>query len=510
MRNISEILRLKFEQNLSVRQISSHCNIPVSTVGDYLNRAKKVDLQWPLDPEVSEEILHLKLFQEDPSKLEIPSSTIPLPDWTEIHQELRKKSVTLRLLWEEYKQAHPSGYKYSRFCELYKDWNKSIDPTMRHHHIPGEKLFVDWAGQTIPIQDPLLGEISKAYLFVAVLGASNYTYVEAFETQKISAWISAHVNTFNFLGGVSKILVPDNTKTAVLEYCKYEPKFNSTYQEMAQHYQILILPARPIKPRDKAKVETAVQIAQRRILAKLRNHTFMSLGALNRVIFSLLDELNQQPFQKLLGSRHSLFQSQEKSKLRALPQNPYELATWHSGKVNIDYHVSVDKHFYSVSYNHIGKQVRVRLTQKTIELFLLDIRIAIHPRSYAPGLFTTIEEHRPENHSQNTQWPPSRLIEWAQTIGPATARITEKIIAQYTYPEQAYRSCLGILRMATSVGYPRMEAACQRALHFQTLSYRSVKSILEKGLDRQPIEEPKAITTPDHPNIRGSQYYNEL
>ena len=505
MRQIKEILRLKFEHQLSIREIARSCAVPASTVGDYLKRAELAGLSWPFPEEWAEEqILERLLGASDPG----PEVPLALPDWAHLHEELRRQSVTLRLLWQEYRQTHPEGYGYSRFCELYERWAATLDPVLRQVHPPGEKMFVDWAGQTIPIYTSTDGTVAPASLFVAVLGASNKTFVQAFPNQKLACWIAAHVHAYAFFGGVSKITVPDNTKTAVIKTCRYEPLLHASYQEMAQHYGTVIIPARPRRPKDKAKVEAAVLIAERQILAALRDQKFFHMDALNSALRAKVSELNAQPFQKLSGSRDSWFQAQERSALLPLPVEPYVLALWEKATVNIDYHVAVDKHYYSAPHSLIHQELDVRLTEATVELFDQGKRVAAHVRSFASGQFTTIEEHRPKSHQKYLQWTPSRMIHWAGKIGPACAKLVEHILHSRPHPEMGFRSVLGIMRLGKGVGDPRLEAACRRALHFGACSYRSIQSILDHQLDQQPLEPELPLQSPNHDNVRGKDYYH--
>ena len=505
MRHIHEILRLKYQNQLSLRDIARSCHLAASTVGDYLQRAAAASLSWPLPEGLSEEALHEQLF--GPAVAPEPSPEQPVPDWTLIHQELHRKGVTLQLLWQEYRQSYPHGYSYSRFCELYQAWAGTLEPVLRQVHLPGEKMFVDWAGQTVPLYQAD-GTVSQAQVFVAVLGASNKTFAEAFANQQLAAWIAAHGHAYAFFQGVARVTVPDNPKTAVIKACRYEPLVHRTYLEMAAHYGSVIIPARPKKPRDKAHVETGVQIAERQILAALRDQRFFSLGELNEAIRPLLAQLNDKPFQKLEGSRNSWFEAHEQAHLLPLPAQPFELAQWSTAKVNIDYHVAVDNHFYSVPYTLVHQQLEVRLTDHTVELFKQGQRIAAHPRSNQSGLFTTLEEHRPKSHQKYLQWTPGRMIDWARTMGPECAQVVEKILHDKPHPEMGFRSCLGIIRLGKAVGQERLEAACRRAWHFGTCSYASLKSILDKQLEAQPLEPELPLPSPTHENLRGSSYYH--
>jgi transposase len=505
MRQIQEILRLKHQNQLSIREIARSCGLAASTVGDYLKRAEVAAISWPLPEGQSEkELLQLLIATSAAEKAGDPS----LPDWPYIHKELGRKGVTLFLLWQEYRQAQPEGYGYSRFCQLYQRWAGTLDPVLRQVHLPGEKMFVDWAGQTVEIHNAQDGSVSAGHLFVAVLGASNKTYAEVFENEQLAAWIRAHCHAYAFFGGVARITVPDNLKTGVIRPCRYEPLLHRSYQEMAEHYGTVIIPARIKKPRDKAKVEGAVLIAERQILAALRDQRFFHVGQLNGAIGPLLAKLNDQPFQKLEGSRNSWFETLEKGRLLPLPATAFELADWSRAKVNIDYHVAVEKHFYSAPHQLIHQQLDVRLTDKTVELFAHGKRVAAHRRSRLPGRFTTLEEHRPKSHQRYLEWTPSRILEWVKTIGPDCARVVEKIMADRPHPEQGFRSALGIIRLGKAVGNDRLEAACRRALHFGACSYTSIKSILQNNLEAQPLEQELSLPSPTHENLRGSPYYS--
>ena len=503
MRQVIEILRLKYQLQLSVREISRSCGIASSTVNDYLQRAEGAQIPWPLPEGLGEAELEQKLFAAPPPKPEIPRMP---PDWPRIHAELRRPNVTLRLLWQEYRQADPAGLKYSRFCELYREWSKTLEPTLRRVHVPGEKVFVDWAGQTVPITQPD-GSLQPASVFVAALGASHRIFAEAFPDQKLGSWIAAHVHAYAFYGGVPLLTVPDNTKTGITLACRYEPILHRTYQEMAEHYGTAILPTRPRKPKDKAKVESAVQVAQYQILAALRDLTFFSVGELNQAIGPRVEALNAQPFQKLEGSRNDWFDSLDKPQLKALPGTPFVVATWQEASVNIDYHAVVDHHCYSVPYSLIHLRLQVRLTETTVEFFHKAERVAAHARSFKRGHFTTLNEHRPKSHRRFLEWTPTRIIEWARKIGPSCARVAEQIIASRPHPEQGFRSCLGIIRLAKAHGDARVEAGCLRALHFGLVSYRQIASILENKLDQQPLEAELPLVLPPHDNVRGQAYF---
>ena len=507
MRHIKEILRLRHQHLLSVREIGRSCGLPSSTVSDYLRRTEQAGLKWPLPEELSDEQMQRLLLKENEQAASAASGAArPLPDWAHVHKELGRRSVTLRLLWDEYRQQFPNGYGYTQFCEYYHRWAETLDPVMRHVHVPGEKMFVDWAGQKVPIHSTN-GVLVEASLFIAVLGASNMTYAEAFENEKLPAWIAAHCHAYAFFGGVAKVTVPDNPKTGVTSPCRYEPLLHRTYQEMADHYGTVIIPARPRRPRDKAKAEGGVLIAERQILAAIRDQTFFAVAELNRAIEPLLNKINTQPFQKLEGSRASWFEMLEKPKLKPLPSEPYQLASWTKATVNIDYHAAVDKHYYSAPYQLIHQVLDVRLTRTSVELFRQGKRVAAHARSFHPGKFTTLEEHRPKSHQKHLEWTPSRIVQWAQQTGPSCAQLVRQIMESRPHPEQGFRSCLGIIRLGKGAGEQRLEAACRRALHFGACSYRSVESILKNRLDQQPLEQELPLPSPDHCNVRGRTYY---
>lgn len=504
MRKIREILRLKHECNCSNREIGLSCNIGSSTVSDYLQRTRMAGLSWPLPDEINDTALEELLFPIIPR-------TVPrfIPDFQEVHKELQsRKNVTLNLLWQEYKEQHPDGYQYSWFCHSYREWAARLDVVMRHDHRAGEKLFVDYAGQTVDVIDGATGEVHKSQIFVAVLGASSYTYAEATASQQIEDWIGSHVRTFSYLGGVSEAVVPDNLKSGVSKACRYEPDINPTYNDLAQHYQTVILPARARKPRDKAKAEAGVLLVERWILAKLRKHTFFSLDELNREIKRLLQELNNRPFKKLPGSRQSRFEEIDKPALKALPASPYELAYWKKATVHLDYHVEVESHYYSVPYALVKKKLDIRYTKSTVECFYRNKRIASHLRSNRRGHHTTVKEHMPIKHQRYLEWTPERFKRWAAKIGPQTVILTETLLVRRAHPQQAYRSLLGILRLGKSYGEKRLEAACNRALHINALSYRSIESILKNGLDQKILQKSNTKSKPvKHDNIRGAGYY---
>lgn len=505
MRKTKEVFRLKFDCKLSNRKIAESCLMARSTVAEYLFRFQRAALSWPLPEAMDDTQFEEMLF---PSTSLTSSAERLLPDWLYIHSELRRKGVTLSLLWQEYKVQNPAGYQYSQFCYWYRQWAKKIDPVMRQEHRAGEKLFVDYAGMTIPVYDRQAAKIREAQIFVAVLGASNYCFTEATWTQSLPDWIASHVRAFAYFGGVPRIVVPDNLKTGITKACFYEPDINPTYLDMANHYGTVVIPTRVRKPKDKAKVETGVQIVERWILARLRDHQFFGLHQLNQAIAILLTELNQKPFQKLPGCRKSLFEDLDRPALKPLPVCPYQYAEWKKARVNIDYHIEVDRHYYSVPYLLIQKQLDVRITPSTLECFYKNKRVASHIRSYQQGRHTTVKEHMPKSHQKWAEWTPQRFTHWAGKIGPQTVQLIGNILNSRPMPQQGFRSCLGVLRLAKSYGDQRLEAACKRAVAIGGTSYRSVESILKHNLDQKPLlDEAVAIIPISHINIRGAHYY---
>jgi len=506
MPKIIEILRLKHEAGLSHEKIGYVVGLSKGAVGKYVNLAKAEGITWPLPPGMDEAQLEARLFGGQNK----PASKFAQPDFPVIHQELKRKGVTLQLLWSEYAEAHGErAYRYSQFCFHYQRWRKRQKRCMRQLHRAGEKLFIDYCGQTVPIVDGATGEIHPAQVFVAVLGASSYSYAEATWTQELPQWIASHQRAFQFFGGVVELLVPDNLRSGVTKACRYDPQPNATYQEMARHYGCAILPARPYRPKDKSKAEVGVQVVERWILARLRHHTFFSLGELNAALRELLSELNTRPFQKLPGSRQSAFEALDKPALKPLPERPYEYAEWKQAKPGIDYHVEVDKRYYSVPHRWVGHKVDVRASASVVEVFHKGQRIAAHPRSHTQ-LFSTLPEHMPSSHRQHREWSPGRFLNWAKQIGPATLEVVKRQLEDLPHPEHGYRRCLGLLNHARRYSKARLEAACERALAIHSPSYRSVSSILKQGLDRQPLpeEEPEQEELPLHANVRGPDYYH--
>ena len=506
MRTIKEVLRLKWSCGLSRQAISKSCGIARCTVDEYANRAKQAGLSWPLPAELDDTALEHLLYPP----VVVLDSPRPLPVWADVHRELARKNVTLMLLWDEYKAQYPDGLQYSYFAELYRAYAKKLDISMRQIHHAGEKLFVDYCGQTVPIIFQSTGEVQECQVFVAVLGASNFTYAEATYTQSLPDWIGSHVRALEFFGGVAELLIPDNLLSGITKACRYEPGINRTYQEMAVHYGAAVIPARVRKPKDKSMVESGVQLVQRWILAALRNRTFFSLAELNAAIRELLDKLNNKPFKKLSGSRMSRFLEIDRPALRPLPAIAFEYAEWQIKKRSgINYHIEVYDHYYSVPYQLRREYLDVRLTGSIVEVFFHNKRIASHFRSYVKWGYTTLKEHMPKPHRDYVDWTPERLIRWASDTGKSTADLVAAILAKKIHPQQGFNSCLGIVTLDKKYGKERVEAACKRALAIGGTSYKSVKSILETGLDKKPLPEPRtAAPKITHSNIRGGEYYH--
>jgi transposase len=506
MRKIKEVLRLAYLDALSERQIALGAKVKKTTVHDYLLRARNASLSWLQIQGMNDEAIEALLFPPH-------DSPIPLrehPDWSHVHTELRRKHVTLQLLWEEYRQEHHSGYSYSRYCELYKQFAGTVELSMRQTHVAGEKAFVDYSGDGIDVVDGTTGEIRRAEIFVGVLGASSYSYAEATWSQSLPDWIGSHVRMLSYIGGVPLAIVPDNLKSGVKEPCYYEPEMNPTYQSFAEHYAIAILPARIRHPKDKAKVEGAVLLVQRWILARLRNRTFFSLGEVNEAIAELLVILNQRPFKKMAGSRQSFFEQLDKPALRPLPTQRFEYADWKKARVNIDYHVSFEDHFYSVPCPLVKKTVWLRVTATTVEVLHCGERVAVHARSYQRYAYSTIAEHMPPAHRFHKEWTPQRVVAWGRTHGGHVAQLFEQILARRVHPEQGFRACLGIIRLERKVGNDRLDAACRRALEIGGHSYRSVRAILERGQEHAPLPADDARPESQHENVRGAEYYRSV
>ena len=510
MRKIREILKLKWILKRSHREAARILGISPGAVGSVLARVKAKELSWGDTEKLNDEQLEEMLY----GPRSVSGAGRPEPDCVYIHTELRRRGVTLELLHMEYLEEHPTdGFRYSAFCRRYKAWTKRQKPVMRQVHKAGEKAFVDYSGKKPQIVDPDTGEVSEVELFVAVLGASNYSYAEATESQQVRDWIASHSRTFEYFEGVTAVVVPDQLKSGVSRPCRYEPGIHRTYQDWADHMDTVVIPARPRKPKDKAKAEGGVLLVQRWVLARIRNETFFSLPALNDRIAQLLEELNHRPM-KTYGdrSRRELYEQLDRPALKPLPSRRFEYADWLKAKVNIDYHIDVKRHYYSVPHAMIHQEVEVRLTGTTVEVFHNNSHVWSHKRSYKQGRHTTVPEHMPKAHQAHLQWSPSRLIHWGGTIGPQTQKLVERILESRPHPEQGYRSCLGIMRLSKRYGSQRLEAAATRAVSVGANAFRHVDAILKNGLDRLPLEEAdsgEAKTPIVHENLRGPDYYKQ-
>ena len=505
VQDIRTILRLTHDQGLSAREVAARLKLSKTTVATYLNRAREAGLDcWPLPAGRDDDAtLRQVLFQ----RVGRPPRDLSEPDWPKMAAEMKRKGVTLLLLWEEYRAAHPDGYGYTWFCERYREFENRISPRYRNRHEAGAVMQTDYAGHTIPVIDPATGQERRAQIFVAVLGASNYTFAWASLSQKLPDWIDAQVRALQFFRGAPKAIVCDNLKAAVVKPLWFEPSVTRTFSDMATHYDTAVLPTRPRKPRDKGKVEGAVLIVERWILARLRNRQFFSIEALNVAIAELLEDLNARTMRRVGRSRQELFEEIERAALRPLPDTPFEYAEWKQAKVHPDYHIEVLHSFYSVPHRLIGRQVDVRLTHRMIEIFHNNQQVALHHRRGPRGGHTTIKEHMPKAHQRHGGMTPESLIRRAARTGYHTAALVERLMRDRPHPEQGYRSALGVLGLQRQFGADRLEAACNRALTVGTISYASVRSILVTGLDQAP-EPPEPITaTPVHDNIRGAGYY---
>lgn len=506
MRKLKEILRLKYEAKLKHRQIATSINISPSTVSRYVNDAKKHNITWPLPCDISEQDLEVLIYGSTSTQGHKDYVT---PDFVHIYNELQKhKHVTKQLLWEEYSAIHGQrAYGYSQFCHLFRNWLSARKISMRQIHKAGEKMFVDYAGQTVPIyiQD---NNIINAQIFIAVLGASNYTFAEATLTQSLPDWTKSHVNAFNYFGGTTEIVVPDNLKSGVSKSCRYDPDLNPTYHQLGCHYNVAIIPARVRSPKDKAKVETGVKIVEQWILARLRNIKFFSLSELNKKIKELLEELNNKPFQKLPDNRRVTFINLDKPALQPLPSNEYKYTEILNARVGIDYHVEVNNHYYSVPYQLVKKKVEVHIENNCISIFHKGNRVAIHAKSLLSGSHTTKTEHMPESHKYFAEWSPEKFIQKAESIGDNVKQIIQHILKERRHAEQCYRSCLGILNLVKDYGAQRLDIACKKAIEINAPRRKHVQLILRNGMDRIDSNNANnAVTTTSHENIRGSDYY---
>ncbi len=505
MRQLREVLRLKFEVGLSHRAIVRACGVGLGTVSDYVQRVEAAGLSWPLPGDLDDAALEARVF----ARPSVTSAGREMPEWASVHRELRRDGVTLQLLWHEYIETHPDGYRYSQFCERYRQWARKLNPSMRQVHRAGEKTFVDYSGKRPHLVDRHTGEERPVELFVAALGASSYIFAEATEAQNLPSWVGSHIRMAESFGGSTAIWVPDNLKSGITTPCRYEPEVNRTYADLAAHYGAVVIPARAGHPKDKPKVEAAVLLAQRWILAVLRNRIFFSLAELNMAIRECVDAINRRLMKKLGVSRRELFEQLDRPALVPLPVDRYEMREWKPCRVNIDYHVDVDHNLYSVPHNLLHEKVEARFTQTTVEVFFRGQRVASHARLMGRGNPATNPAHMPAAHRAHAEWSPSRLIRWGEKTGPATGRVVAEIMRRLPHPEQGYRACLGLMRLGTAYGPDRVEAACARAERLGSARYKTVKNILVSGADRRLFEDdaPPTPSLPIHDNVRGAGYY---
>lgn len=507
MRKIREALRYRNTTNLSLDAIARALNLSKGVVVKYLQLARAAGLTWPLPEDLDDSALETRLYRTSSTRL----TTFTAPDYATVHHELKKKGVTLQLLWEEYCQrVGESSYQYTAFCIHYRGWVGGLKRSMRQIHRAGEKLFVDYAGPTVPIIQTSTGEIHQANIFVAVLGASNYTYACATTGQTQGDWLSGIALALGYMRGVPELIVPDNPRALIRDANRYEPILNRGTEEWADHYGTVILPARPRHPQDKAKAEVGVQVVERWILAALRHRQFFTLGELNAAIAELLTRLNARPFKKLPGCRRSAFESIDAPYLKPLPVTPFELAEWKRVRVDISYHVEYDLHYYSVPHALVRQEVELRITLNTLEVLARGKRVACHARSRQKGESSTVLGHMPAAHRAHAEWSPEKLLLWASALGVATGELVKRLLEEKRHPEQGYRACLGLMRLARTDGDARLEAACARALSLGAHRFRSVESILKKGLDRHPVPSTDQADLPllDHANLRGPAYYH--
>jgi transposase len=516
MRKVREVLRLRFECCRQVREIAASCRISPATVGLYLKRALNAGLDWEHAAMLSDAEVEARLFRYERHSVGGHHTVI---DFEWVHRELRRKYVTLQLLWTEYQESarqHADGtepYQYSQFCDLYRKWRKKLSVVLRQVHRAGEKAFIDYSGRKPQVIDAETGEVHDVELFVMVLGASNYTYAEATRSQTVGDFVSSNVRAFEYFNGVPEVLVPDQLRSAVAGPHRYDPDINMTYLEMARHYGVTVLPARPRKPRDKAKVEVGVQIAQRWILARLRHRQFFSLTELNEAIAELLEELNRRPFKKLAGCRRSAFEELDRPAMQPLPSHRYEPSIWKTVTVHPDYHVDFDDRYYSAPCALIGESVDIRGTPNTVELFHRSVRVACHVRSYGPKYKPiTCPEHRPRSHQEYGKWPPERVSNWAAQKGPNVQQVVELVLGRYPRPELGYRAAMGVIRLGDRYGTQRLDAACARALSIGVSAPRCkyIESILKHRLDAQPLAVSANEAPPlgVHEHVRGGDYYD--
>ena len=508
MRKIREILRLRWSGELSIRQIRASTKASVGAIQQLLTRAEAAGLSWPLPDDLDDAGLARLLYPGADTRV---SSRYEMPDWAAIHQELKGKGVTNQLLWEEYAEQYPNRcYSYSQFCDRYRQWQRKQKRSMRQLHKAGDKCFVDYCGHTVPIVDRHTGEFHEAQVFVGVLGASNYTFAEATWSQTLPDWLGSHARMLAYFGGCPALIVPDNLKSGISRACRYDPDVNASYQQLAAHYGVAVLPARPRKPRDKPKAEVAVQIVERWILARLRKHTFFSLAELNQCIRALLEELNAKPFKRLPGNRREAFENIDRPALKPLPVHPYEYVVIKTVKVNVDYHVEYEQHHYSVPHELVGESLECHVGEQLVKIYFKGRPIASHARSHRAGM-TTVSAHMPVRHQKHHTWTPDRLKQWAQDIGPNVLVWVRDRMAECEHPEQAYRLCLGLLNLSRQYPAQRLDAACCIANQNAMSRLKQIKSILTSNRDQLPEQlgpDVDSALPQDHDNIRGPHHYH--
>ncbi|SIT65487.1 MULTISPECIES: IS21 family transposase [Burkholderiaceae] len=505
MRQIRNVLRLHLEAGLTYGQIGRALGVPKSTVGKIVVLARVAGIDWAEVQGLDDASLEARLYQPA-----VPRSARHLePDFAYLHQELKRPGVTLQLFWEEYARANAQAYKYTSFCVKYRKWAACLKRSMRQTHIAGDKLFADYAGQSVPIIDAVTGQIRAAQVFVALLGASNYTYACATERQTAADWIRSLIAALEFFGGTPRLIVPDQPRALIAQPDRYEPGMGRLVEEFCDHYHVAVLPARPAHPRDKPKVENAVLVVERWILARLRNRRFFSLAELNTAIAELLHELNCRPFKKLPGNRREAFERLDQPALQPLASNRMAIVRFKRARVNVDYHVELDGHYYSVPHRLVRSTVQLRIGATAVEVFDGATRVAIHLLSAARGGFTTDPDHMPASHRAHREWTPTKLMAWGKSIGSSCAAVVHWQMENRPHPEQGYRACLGLQHLGRRFGAQRLEAACTRAMAINSPTYRTVKSILDNGMDRQPLPgKPIQTSVPLHENVRGPEYYH--
>jgi transposase len=501
IRMIKDILRLKYSSGLSHDAISRSLSISKGVVAKYLSLAGAAGLDWQVTAELDEASLERRLLGRSAAETRLVE-----PDFARVHIELRRKGVTLMLLWQEYRAANAGRrtWAYTQFCEHYKAFAKTLKRSMRQRRRAGEKLFIDYAGATLALADG-----TRAQVFVAAMAASSYTFACATVDQSMRSWLGALARALSFYGGCPQLIVPDNPRALVSNACRYEPKLNETVRDFARHYAVSILPARPFLPRDKATAESSVQVVTRWILARLRNTVLLDVHAADAAIAALLPWLNERKFQKLDGSRASLFAALDAPVLSPLPAQPWQWATFKTVKAHIDYHVEVDFHRYSVPHPLVGLELEARVTDALVEVLHRGQLVACHARSSRRGGFTTLDEHMPAAHRAHKQWTPERLIHWGGSIGANTGQFVTQLLRRFRHPEHGYRSCLGLLSLVKRYGPQRVEAACTLALELGAGHYRHVRDILSSGRDliARAAPEPEWVA-PLHDNVRGASHYH--